>query len=373
MTVPRLQVVGRAERVRGALTDTGGGDALLVSDLTNLRWLTGFTGSNGVGVVLPDRVVLVTDGRYGEQAERQLADAGCVGDVLVGRTAAQIDDHVAAVTSDVRTLAAEAAHVSHHRWTQLAERLPSELVAAVGVVERCRRTKDAAEIARIELACSIADEALAAVAPTLGDGRTEAQIRNELEIRMRELGASGPSYETIVATGPRHAPLPHHRPTDSPIETGHTVIIDVGALVDGYHSDMTRSFVVGEPTSLQREVYDVVLAAQVAGVAAVRPGLATDDLDAVCREGITAAGFGPWFLHGTGHGVGLLIHEDPFVNASGGWVLQEGDVVTVEPGVYRDDFGGVRVEDLVVVTSTGSRTLTRSPKESPCLPSPPTT
>ncbi|MEY4231245.1 MAG: putative Xaa-Pro dipeptidase, partial [Actinomycetota bacterium] len=151
------------------------------------------------------------------------------------------------------------------------------------------------------------------------------------------------------------------------------VIIDVGALVDGYHSDMTRTFLVGETTPLQREVYDVVLAAQVAGVAAARPGITTAELDAVCRGVITEAGFGPWFSHGTGHGVGLLIHEDPFVNSTGHWVLQAGDVVTVEPGVYRDDFGGVRVEDLVEVTSTGCRTLTRTPKDSPCLPSAPTT
>ena len=151
------------------------------------------------------------------------------------------------------------------------------------------------------------------------------------------------------------------------------MIIDVGALVGGYHSDMTRTFLIGGPTPLQQEVYDAVLVAQSAGVAAVRPGLATAELDGVCRDVLVDAGFGPWFTHGTGHGVGLVIHEDPFVNASGGWVLQEGDVVTVEPGVYRGDFGGVRVEDLVEVTSTGCRVLTRTPKDQPCLPSPPTT
>ena len=136
---------------------------------------------------------------------------------------------------------------------------------------------------------------------------------------------------------------------------------------------MTRTFVVGTPTSLQQHVYDVVLAAQQAGVAAIRPGISTAELDGVCREIISSAGFGDEFVHGTGHGVGLLIHEDPFVNSAGGFVLQEGDVVTVEPGVYRGDFGGVRVEDLVLVTSTGGRTLTGSPKDSPCLPSAPTT
>jgi Xaa-Pro aminopeptidase len=348
-------------------------DALVVDDLTNLRWLTGFTGSNGVGVVLPDQIVLVTDGRYGEQAERQLSAARCAGTVRVGRTGAEILDLVAATLGGIGRIGFESAHTSHQRFVQYAGAFGGELVPTVGLVERGRRRKDAAEIARIEQACAIADAALAHVAPSIVPGTTELEVRNRLEQAMRDGGAAGPSYETIVATGPTNAPLPHHRPTSTVIEDGHTVIIDVGALLDGYHSDMTRTFLVGEPSSLQREVYDVVLAAQRAGVAAVRPGLATRDLDAVCRDAITAAGFGPWFSHGTGHGVGLLIHEDPFVSTAGELELQVGDVVTVEPGVYRGDLGGVRVEDLVEVTSTGCRVLTASPKDAPCLPSAPTT
>ncbi len=365
-----LDVSGRAGRIRARWD---GIEALLVTDLTNIRWLTGFTGSAGTAVVLADMIVLVTDGRYGDQGERQLAAAGCRGSIRVGTTTADQLSLIADVVSSVGRLGFESAHTSHARWRQLEGALPLELVPTSGMVEAGRRTKDAAEIALIEQACSIADRALAEVAPTIVAGRTEAQVRNDLEVLMREFGAAGPSYETIVATGPVNAPLPHHRPTDTVIEDGHTVIIDVGALVDGYHSDMTRTFVVGEPTSLQQEVYDAVLAAQVAGVAAVRPGVTSLELDNVCRGLLTDAGFGPWFTHGTGHGVGLLIHEDPFVNSSGGWVLQEGDVVTVEPGVYRGDFGGIRVEDLVEVTSTGGRALTRSPKDTPCLPSVPTT
>ena len=245
--------------------------------------------------------------------------------------------------------------------------------ASTGVVEAERRTKDDGEIARIAEACRIADAALADVAGRLDEGMTEAEVRDLLEIRMRELGAEGPSYETIVATGPTNAALPHHRPEHVRIEAGHTVIIDVGALFDGYHSDMTRSYVIGEPTALQAELYEVVLDAQVRGVEAVAAGLSTKELDAVCRDTIAAAGYGDWFTHGTGHGVGLLIHEDPFVDASRRRALQVGDVVTVEPGVYREGFGGVRVEDLVVVTSDGCRALTQTPKDSPCLPSPPTT
>lgn len=375
VAVSPIDVSSRADRLRARFAgdDRSALDAMIISDLTNLRWLTGFSGSNGIGVVLPDEIVIVTDGRYGEQAARQMEVAACVGRVEVGRTGAELIALTARLVEPFGRVGFESAHTSHQRFVELGQVIDAELVATVGLVEAGRRTKDRAEIERIERACAIADRALAEIAPMIGPGFTEVQIRNALEQRMRELGAAGPSYETIVATGPVNAPLPHHRPTDTVIEVGHTLIIDVGALVDGYHSDMTRSFIIGRPTAGQQRAYDVVLAAQVAGVAAVRPGLDTRELDAVCRGIIAEAGLGGWFTHGTGHGVGLLIHEDPFVNASAGWVLQEGDVVTVEPGVYRGGFGGIRVEDLVEVTSSGGRTLTRSPKDTPCLPSAPTT
>ncbi len=268
----------------------------------------------------------------------------------------------------------EAAHVTYEQFQRYQEVFEPPLVPVGGVVEAERRHKDSGEIARMAEACRIADVALSEVLEVGGLlGRTEAEVRNDLEIRMRELGASGPSYETIVATGPINAARPHHRPTETVIESGHTVIVDVGALYDGYHSDMTRTFFVGDPTQQQHELYEVVLAAQRAGVAAVEAGISTSELDSVCRDAITEAGYGEWFSHGTGHGVGLLIHEDPFINRTGDLKLQVGDVVTVEPGVYREGFGGIRVEDLVVVTDNGCRVLTASPKDSPCPPSPPTT
>ena len=365
-----MTIADRAGRVRSRLT---GAEALLVSDLTNVRWLTGFTGSNGWVVLGADHLTLITDGRYGAQAAHEMAAVGVEGDVLVGATTAATLEHIAATCAGFATTAFEAAHVSFQQHAIWAGAVRTELVPSTGLVEAERRTKDDDEIEHIAAACRIADRTLAEVAPSLGTGLTEAQVRNQLEIRMRELGAIGPSYETIVATGPVNAALPHHRPTSTMIEPGHTVIIDVGALVDGYHSDMTRTFFIGEPTALQTELYEVVLAAQVAGVAAVAAGISTKELDAVCRDIITEAGYGDWFTHGTGHGVGLLIHEDPFVNRAGDAILQVGDVVTVEPGVYREGFGGIRVEDLVVVTSDGCRVLTASPKDSPCPPSPPTT
>lgn len=368
--LPPLQIADRAERVRRHLDEV---DALLVTDLVNVRWLTGFTGSSGWLLLLPDHLALVTDGRYGEQATAQMAAAGVDGVVLEGRSVAAMTELLTEAASSITRLGFESSHVTFAEHQRLAAVLRAEMTPTTGIVQRERRSKDEGEIARMAAACRIADQALADVWPLLHERPTEIVVRNALESRMRELGADGPSYETIVATGLINAPLPHHRPDHTVVEDGHTVIIDVGALVDGYHSDMTRTFVVGEPTTLQSEAYDVVLAAQVAGCAAVRPGLVASELDAVCRDVITTAGFGPWFSHGTGHGVGLLIHEDPFVNSSSTAVLQVGDVVTVEPGVYRGDLGGVRVEDLVVVTTDGCRILTNSSKDTPCPQSPPTT
>lgn len=369
--MPPLQIAERGARVRGRFEQA---DVLLISDLTNVRWLTGFTGSNGWVVVTPNEMVLVTDGRYGDQAVAELADSGVDARVVVGLSSAAILDSIAAEVARFASVGFESAHVTYAEYQRYQGLFGATLVPVGGVVEAERRRKDAGEVARMAEACRIADAALAAlVSGSSMVGRTEASVRNELEIRMRELGASGPSYDTIVATGPTNAARPHHRPTETVIEAGHTVIIDVGALYDGYHSDMTRTFFVGEPKPQQLDLYEAVLSAQRAGVATVEAGVSASELDAVCRDAITAAGFGEWFSHGTGHGVGLLIHEDPFINRTGNLKLQVGDVVTVEPGVYREGFGGIRVEDLVVVTDSGCRVLTASPKDSPCPPSPPTT
>lgn len=364
----------RLDDLRARISDTSGIGSLLVSDLTNVRWLSGFTGSNGVLAVDGDAVMLFTDGRYGIQAAQQTSACGVEVDVRVAPTAAGLHDLLAEwCRVAAGPVGFESEHVSvalHQRWTAAAG---VQFVATRGLVEVGRRTKHHSEVERIEEACRIADRALADVAPRIGAGVTEVEVRNMLEARMRDLGAAGPSYETIVAAGPQHAALPHHRPAPRPLAEGDTLIIDVGALVDGYHSDMTRTFVIGEPTQEQLDAYALVLESQRAGLDAVGPGVPARHVDAACRSVIERAGRGDWFSHGTGHGVGLLIHEEPYLNRVSESVLRPGDVVTVEPGVYREGFGGVRIEDLVLVTADGSRRLTASPKDSPCLPLPPTT
>jgi Xaa-Pro aminopeptidase len=240
----------------------------------------------------------------------------------------------------------------------------TELVATSGLVETLRVVKDVGEVARIEAACAIADDALATVAPLLEDGPTETAFALALDTEMRRRGADDISFETIVASGPNGS-RPHHSPGPRQVERGDLVVIDFGALVDGYHSDMTRTIAVGGPEALddtQRRMVDVVRASQAAGVAAVRAGAPTKDVDAACREIITAAGWGEQFVHGTGHGVGLDIHEEPRVSAVVDAMLAPGHVVTVEPGVYLPGHGGVRIEDTVVVTESGCRALTRAPK-----------
>jgi Xaa-Pro aminopeptidase len=364
--------VNRLELVRDRLT-VEQLDALIVSDLTNIRWLTGFSGSAAIIVIDAGCLRLVTDGRYGEQATRQMRASGVDGEVIVAATAQEQLAVLAAMVSEATRVGFEAVHVSvhqHHRW--VSEFAP-ELVPVVGVVEQGRRTKSEDEVSLIARAAAIADVALAEVVGQIQPGVTEGHVRDLLESAMRRHGADGPSYETIVSTGPLHAPLPHHRPTDTPIEAGHSLIIDVGALLGGYHSDMTRTFLVGECSDELHHRYAVVAASQAAGLAAVRPGVRAADVDAACRQVFSEAGLLDDFIHGTGHGVGLLIHEDPFLNRSSTEILQVGDVVTVEPGLYRGGLGGIRIEDLVVVTSDGCRVLTSSPKDQPCLPSPPTT
>jgi Xaa-Pro aminopeptidase len=350
---------------------------MVLSHATNIRWLTGFGGSLAWIVIDGERLVFITDGRYADRAAADLAASGlangAIGTELEVRTKRPelFDAVVAAASAAGTAVLAEAEHLSHAAWSALEERFPLE--PAGGVVEQLRRRKDAGELARMTRAAQIADLTLDAVVPMLAERPTEAEVRDELEYRMRKFGADGPSYDTIVASGPELAARPHHQTSRRTIVQGDTVIIDVGALVDGYHSDMTRTYVVGDVDSRQQDVYDLVLEAQLAGLAAVRPGVAAADVDEACRAVFRAAGYEDWFIHGTGHGVGLDIHEEPFATVTSQATLVEGDVVTVEPGLYRDGFGGVRIEDLVAVTATGCATLTKLPKDSPCPRSPPTT
>jgi Xaa-Pro aminopeptidase len=371
MSIPALDIAPRAGRVRARLDDAGA-DALLVTSLTNVRWLTGFTGSSGRLLVLPDELVLITDGRYGERATAEMTAVGVAGRVLVGRTQGEQMELISGLVASVPRLGLEAEHVTWAALDRYRAELTLSLVATIGLVEYERRTKDDGEIARIEQAGAIASQALADVFRLVYEEPAERELALALDDRMRALGAEDPSFPTIVASGP-NAAKPHHAPSDRRIREGDSLILDFGALYEGYHSDMTRTALLGDVDPWLRDGYAAVEAAQAAGVAAVSAGLSGPALDRVCRDHLSAAGFGEHFTHGTGHGVGLLIHEVPWVTVSSVDTLQLADVVTVEPGVYRSSLGGVRIEDTVVVTTDGCRSLTHTPKDLSCLRSPPTT
>ncbi len=364
-----MEVGARLHRLRVALAALDAPpDALLVTSLTNIRYLTGFSGSAGQLFVVSDDVVLVTDGRYGQQADAQLAAAGVDARVVVANAPDQVRRIREIVTgSGVGHLALEAGHVSWQQQRLIAhDWLPDvDVLPTVGVVEGLRRIKDPGEVERLAEAARIADDALGRLRPELDRGLTEEAFGRGLDFEMRRLGASGPSFETIVASGP-NAAMPHHRPESRVIQAGEPVVLDFGARVEGYCSDMTRTVWAGRIGDAElRRAVDVVLASQAAGVAAVGPGVKCAAVDQACREVIAEAGWGDLFVHGTGHGVGLDIHEGPWVSATSVDTLEVGHVVTVEPGVYLPGRGGVRIEDTVVVTDDGCRPLTRTPKDLP--------
>jgi Xaa-Pro dipeptidase len=336
----------------------GDADAALVTRLVNVRYLTGFTGSNGALLVTRDgAAVLATDGRYIEQSQRQAPD---VERSIVPAPAAGLVK--AAAERGLGTVAYESHDVTVDLHESLASVGPS-LVKLGREVETLRAVKDDEEIALLREACAVADRAFARLLPGLRAGRTEKDVARELEALMLEEGGDGPSFETIVASGPNSA-VPHHRPTDRVLGTGEFVKLDFGALYRGYHSDMTRTVALAPVADWQREVYSLVARAQAAGRAALAVGAACGDVDKAARDVIVDAGHGEAYTHSLGHGVGLEIHEAPTLRAGATDTLADRTPVTVEPGVYLAGRGGVRIEDtLVVREGADPELLTTTTKE----------
>lgn len=371
----------RRSTVRAALA-AAGIDALLVTDLINVRYLTGFTGSNAALLLVvaddeeperahghteqatdePDpRTRFCTDGRYTTQSEVQVPDLPrliarpCDAALLRGAPAGSVGFEARSLTVAAYDMLQAVAR----------ERVRSvSLRTTLDVVEQARAVKDDTEIDALRRACTVADQALADLigAGGIRPGRTERTVGLELDQRMRELGAQDPSFETIVAAGANSA-IPHHRPTAAVLAAGDLVKLDFGATVDGYHSDMTRTFVLGEPQDWQREIYDLVHTAQAAGRAACVVGATGDAIDAASRDVITDAGYGPQFAHGLGHGVGLQIHEAPSLARGSASIMAPDMCVTVEPGVYLPGRGGVRIEDSGVIRPDGYHVLTQTSKD----------
>jgi len=339
-------------------------DVFLVTHLPNVRYLCGFTGSSGVLALAPSGSVLFTDGRYTEQARTEVAGARVVivrKSPLAGaaewllRSARRKSGLRAGIESEHLTVASRALLMR-----LLSPRL--RLRNTAGVVERRRMVKDAEELARIRAAAKLGTSLLQAALPLVRPGTVETTLAAEMEYAARQGGAEEMSFPTIVAAGPRSA-LPHAHASANPVPRRGFVLFDFGVILAGYCSDMTRTVHVGRPTAEARRVYQAVLEAQLAAIAAVRPGVAVGEVDRAARNVLRGAGLARYFTHSTGHGVGLEIHEPPRVAAGQQERLQPGMVITVEPGVYLAKRGGVRIEDMVVVTGSGCEVLTSTSKE----------
>ena len=331
-------------------------DALIVTNLVNVRYLTGFTGSNALCVVGPQVRRFATDFRY---VERAAAEVEGFDREAPPELYGVLEDGWPAGTARVGF---EEDHLTVRQHRRMRERVPEgvELVGVSGLVEAERAVKDADELARIAAAAELADDALREILEGALAGRTERDVALALEQAMRRRGGE-PAFSTIVASG-THGALPHASPRPEAIPPDVLVTIDFGVRLDAYCSDCTRTFATGEVGEDLRAIYDLVERAQAAALEAVRPGLTGREVDAVARDLIEAAGHAEHFGHGTGHGVGLEVHEGPRLARSGEDVLQAGNVVTVEPGVYVPGRGGVRIEDLVAVTDDGGRSLSSLPK-----------
>lgn len=358
-----MKVSGRLE----SFCDANNFCDVLILRQEDIRWLTGFTGGSSQLVVKREQRcgVLIVDGRYVERAKREVEQSGALVEVVCSDRSLSPVQIISSIVD--KTLSTNPLHISSQYARELSGIFDIQDEGAT--LDELRRVKNSYEIDLMQRAAGIADLALMSVVADGLFGKTEKQVRNRLEFLMQEGGADRQGFSTIVATGLNGA-SPHHEPTDALIESGHGVVIDMGAELEGYRSDMTRTVLVGDVPDQYREMFELVREAQLCGVATVRDGAPGRDVDSAVRSVFAAAGVEDEFIHGTGHGIGLFIHEIPILSPSCTAVLQTNEVVTVEPGLYRGGVGGVRIEDLVVVTDSSCRILTLSPKELSCPQSP---
>lgn len=333
-------------------------DALLVTNPYNLRYISNFTGTTGLALITQEEAFFVTDFRYTQQAADQAEGFEIIRNV--GPIFAEVKKIVEKKSIDL--LGFEDAYVSFRNYDELEDMLDCDLIPASGMIEELREVKDESEIAAIKKACEIADAGFQYILDYLKPGVSEIEIANRLDFYMRELGATGVSFDTIVASGYRSA-MPHGVASHKLIEKGDFVTLDYGCYYNGYVSDMTRTVAVGEPKPQLKEIYQIVLEAQLKVNAEVKPGLSGIEVDSIARDLISSYGYGEHFGHSNGHGIGLEIHEGPNTSQKAPKRLVKGNVITNEPGIYLEGIGGVRIEDDLLITETGNEVLIHSPKE----------
>lgn len=333
-------------------------DAYLVTSPANLRYLTNFTGTAGLALITLEKAFFITDFRYTEQASEQVQ-----GMTIIQQQGNIVDEIIKLMESEgINVLGFEDASMTYAEYSIFEEVIDAELAPASGMIEKLREQKDDGEIAIIEKACAIADESFEHVLKMIRPGMTEIEVANQLDFFMRSLGATGTSFDTIVASGVRSA-LPHGVASEKMIEQGDLITLDFGCVYQGYVSDITRTFAIGDPGQQLKEIYQIVLEAQLKVIEVAQAGVTGAQLDGVARDFITEAGYGEAFGHSTGHGIGMEIHEGPNISRSNDKPLNVGNIITDEPGIYLAGLGGVRIEDDLVILAEGNRILTRSPKE----------
>jgi Xaa-Pro aminopeptidase len=334
--------------------------ALLVTDIYNIRYLSGFTGSTAVMVVDLESAFILTDSRYVVQAESQTQGRAEV--IPFQREWVPEIANLAAKRGWQR-LGFDDVNLRYHEWSDLKAALPSvDIIPVADPTNALRIIKDKGEIDIIRRAAKITDSAFTHVSSTLRPGMTEMETALAIDSWMRAQGAEKEGFDTIVASGPRSA-LPHGQPTERVISVGELIVLDFGAKCNGYHADITRTVLLGEPNEDELSIYHIVLEAQAAAIAAIRPGIEGREVDSIARGYIADRGYGDYFGHGLGHGLGLEVHDGRILAPGSEVVLQPGMVLTVEPGIYIPGVGGVRIEDDILVTETDCEILTRSPKE----------
>ena len=338
-------------------------DGILVSGPENRQYMSGFSGSAGYLLIARGQAVLLTDSRYTEQAAVQSPDY----EVVQIRGGWGWLPEMLNKTG-VRRLGFESQHMTVASYNNLLEVLKEDecpsgvsMIASPGLAEEQRVTKDSLEMESLQRAINASDSAMEAVCPTIQEGMTEREVAWRMESAMRDSGSDGVSFETIVASGPNGA-MAHHRPSDRRIQAGEPIVIDMGARIGGYCSDITRTVLVGEPDETFRKIYDIVLGAQLTAIHTVRPGMTGEECDNLSRDIISEAGYGENFGHSLGHGVGLAVHENPRVSPKSADELQPGMVFTVEPGIYLSGWGGVRIEDIVVLGEEGATPISKASK-----------
>lgn len=335
------------------------GEAILAVSHENRRYLTSFPSSDGYLLITKDKAILFVDSRYIEAAQNSAK--GCDEIVLLRSLSEQLPVYIEKL--GIKTVFTEAEKLSVSEFERIRKMLGCECLAekADGIINALRRIKTEEEKKKILAAQSIAEKAFDHILGFIREGVTEREVALTLDFFMLKNGAECVSFDTIAVSG-KNSSMPHGVPGDKKIEKGDFITLDYGAVVDGYHSDMTRTVAVGEVSSKQAEVYETVLAAQKKSLESLMAGVSCKDADAAARDIINNAGYGEFFGHGTGHGVGIEIHEEPRVSPKSESILQIGDVVTVEPGIYIPSEFGVRIEDMAFITENGSENLTKSPK-----------